>query len=509
MELLPKLLRAREQKKRSNPLSFFVPNPGTDQESFFTHPARERWIIASNRWGKTECGAVEAVAWATGDRRWRDDIPEATTGWIVSKSYQMQRDIIQPKIRKYIPAHRIANITYRMADVWDRIVLTCATCGRKPRATGEKRKEDTESWWCSTCNLPCSVIGFKSEDQGREKFQGVSLHWCWIDEEIDEEIYEEIKFRLIDNKGYLWGTMTPVKGLTWTFDRIFKSEEPESSIKVFGGSMYDNPWLDPEEIAKAERETPDPARRRIRIYGEYQTLSGLIYGGWDPTFNEVIELPKHFFSDDGDTLRPEFDIYCGIDTGKFFAATFWLCDYFGNLWGFAEHYAEGASLRSNAKAIRAICRKYGIWPTFVLDGTSQFETDLAEEGIPCTKIFDPVDVGIQLTINYMTSRAEQSDQPRLYVVSPEMKRWLWELQRYQIEPAAKSGAAAGAPRSTPLKKNDHALDSSRYVICLRPIPSEPSFEADVRPMERRMREAVMQRLQERDLGRDKDREEFL
>ena len=56
-----------------------------------------------------------------------------------------------------------------------------------------------------------SVIGFKSVDQGREKFQGASLDYVWFDEEPPLDIYEECKMRVIDRCGEIYGTMTPLK----------------------------------------------------------------------------------------------------------------------------------------------------------------------------------------------------------------------------------------------------------------------------------------------------------
>ena len=43
-----------------------------------------------------------------------------------------------------------------------------------------------------------SRIGFKSCDQGREKFQGSSLDFVWFDEEPPKDIYEECKMRVLD-----------------------------------------------------------------------------------------------------------------------------------------------------------------------------------------------------------------------------------------------------------------------------------------------------------------------
>ena len=46
-----------------------------------------------------------------------------------------------------------------------------------------------------------SKIGFKSCDQGREKFQGASLDYVWFDEEPPYDVYEECVMRVLDRCG--------------------------------------------------------------------------------------------------------------------------------------------------------------------------------------------------------------------------------------------------------------------------------------------------------------------
>ncbi|MEG2159310.1 MAG: hypothetical protein RRY18_05455, partial [Clostridia bacterium] len=49
----------------------------------------------------TECGAVEAVWWARGNHPWRAN-RNGVCGWVVSLSYEVQRDVAQAKIMNYI-----------------------------------------------------------------------------------------------------------------------------------------------------------------------------------------------------------------------------------------------------------------------------------------------------------------------------------------------------------------------------------------------------------------------
>ena len=53
------------------------------------------------------------------------------------------------------------------------------------------------------------LLGFKSYDQGREKFQTETLDLVWLDEEPDEYIYTESLTRTNATNGIVYMTFTP------------------------------------------------------------------------------------------------------------------------------------------------------------------------------------------------------------------------------------------------------------------------------------------------------------
>jgi phage terminase large subunit-like protein len=59
-----------------------------------------------------------------------------------------------------------------------------------------------------------STIGFKSYDQGREKWQGTARHFIWLDEEPPEDVYDEALVRTMTVDGLMMVTFTPLKGLS-------------------------------------------------------------------------------------------------------------------------------------------------------------------------------------------------------------------------------------------------------------------------------------------------------
>lgn len=59
-----------------------------------------------------------------------------------------------------------------------------------------------------------SMLQFKSYDQGREAFQGTSVHVIHLDEECPMEIYTECLLRTMTVDGIIYLTATPLLGLT-------------------------------------------------------------------------------------------------------------------------------------------------------------------------------------------------------------------------------------------------------------------------------------------------------
>ena len=467
------MLKERRRRKQEEPLSFYKPLP--HQARFHSSLARERAFIASNRSGKSEANVIEVIRYALGMNPHRPDIPVPNTGWVISVSNEAQREILQPKFEKYMPKGIIAKTRLRPNGVWDQLVLTNG-----------------------------SIIGFKSCEMDRKVLQGVALNYASFDEEPEKDVYDEVKMRLADYMGDLWATMTPVNGLTWTYDTWVDAETKIKGVEVFGASMWDNAksvggYIEDEEIRRLEAEIADPIMRRIRLYGEYHSQVGRIYKSFDRRTHGVQDLPQHFWNQDG-TLSHNYDYYVGIDTGRCFAAVFVLVDYFGNIWIFDEYYGEDKPINVHARALLNLCTTYGIWPEFIIDPSSQFTLDLAEQGINCLRGDNEVLKGIEAVQQYMTVRTDrpkgwQYANPHFFVVLPRCKEFLREISRYQWDSPAQTGSAAGEKKNQPRKKDDHLMDSVRYVCVTHPDPARPpEGEEDARPISSRIHDRVVEKI---------------
>jgi phage terminase large subunit-like protein len=165
-------------------------------------PHAERAFIAGNRTGKTEAGAFEMTLHLTGryPHWWqglRFDKP--IRAWAAGDTSKTVREIIQEKLlgpvgeqgTGMIPGDLIAKVTTKqgIAEAVDTIYV---------RHIGGKT----------------SSVTLKTYQEGRESFQGAGLDFCWLDEAVDEAIYDECLMRLMVTEGSVILTFTPLQGLT-------------------------------------------------------------------------------------------------------------------------------------------------------------------------------------------------------------------------------------------------------------------------------------------------------
>ena len=282
-----------EQQRRQNNNKLQTYNVGDKvhlkQIEFHKTNKKNRWVFGGNRTGKTECGAVEVVYLARGVHPYKPNKP-STSGWVVSLSTQVQRDVAQQKILYYLNPDWIEEVVMLQGrkdslnnGVIDYIVIK--------NVFG---------------NL--SRIGFKSCDQGREKFQGTSLDYVWFDEEPPYDIYLECKMRVIDKSGFLFGTMTPLKGLTWVYNEIYLNNSNDSEVWHEHIEWSDNPFLPQEEI-KQITQNMSSDELEARCYGKFINSGGMVYSEFDEQTHiiEPFDVPKEWY--DNISIDPGLKIH--------------------------------------------------------------------------------------------------------------------------------------------------------------------------------------------------------
>ena len=465
-EIILKLIEIEKEenrRKEKDKLSKYKPHK--KQTAFHKCKKRNRWVFGGNRTGKTECGAVECVYMARGVHPYRKN-KDGVIGWVVSLSLQVQRDVAQKKVLSYL----------RRDWIEDVVMLS-------------GRKDSPEYGVIDLIKIKnvfggISVIGFKSCDQGREKFQGSSLDFVWFDEEPPKEIYEECLMRVIDRRGDIFGTMTPLKGLTFVYDDIYLNKGNSKQVWYEFMDWSDNPFLSKAEI-KALTQTMSEDALESRKMGRFRSNSGLVYREFDQSVHVIkpFAVPKEWY----DTLS--------IDPGlnNPLAVHWYAVDYDGNVYVIAEHYEAGKDVSYHAEKIKEISKMLG-WETdahgrirALIDSAAEQRTLSATKSV--TELFYDFGIlanpkvnkdlfsGIERVKTYLK---QVNGKPKLYIFE-NCVNMIRELKGYRW-----------GEGDRPRKIDDHCLDELRYYLSSKPerkpvLPEKSPIAKDKERLYRKIR----------------------
>ena len=405
---------------------------------FHKSTKRNRWVFGGNRTGKTECGAVETIWLSLGIHPYKSN-KQKTEGWVVSLSNRVQKEVAQAKILHYLPKSSIVEIVMtegKKSNPYDGIIQ----CIIVKNIFG---------------NL--SRIWFKSCEEGREKFQGASLDFVWFDEEPPEDIYNECKMRILDKCGEIFGTMTPLKGLTFIYNQIYLNEFNDDEVFYIFMSWNDNPYLNKNEIERLSNSLSSD-EIKSRKFGEFSCINnGLIYSEFDININviEPFDIPNDW--QDNISIDPGFN--------NPLACHWYAKDYDGNIYVIAEHFAENKTIEYHSNKIKEISKLLN-WKTnkngmieSLIDAAANQRTLASvksvtelfyENGILVNpKVNKDVLSGISKVKTYLKNI---NGKTKLYIFS-NCINMIREFKTYRWSEA-----------NQPVKKDDHCLDELRYYI---------------------------------------------
>ena len=295
------------------------------------------------------------------------------------------------------------------------------------------------------------VIVFKSNDQGRRAYQADEYDVIILDEEHDSEVFGECLMRVGRRpwRGcYLLLSMTPLKGMTYVYDDFQASPAPGYRFAEVDGR--DNPYLD--QAGRALRMAKyGKHERAARESGKFVALEGRVYEAFDRRTHLVPAF----------TPPPSWPRYAGIDFGTSnpFACVLGALDPADDtLHVLAVHYQAGWTWERHAEALRDLFDRYG-WPETIWADPEEKNgrMQLAQAGIANVAAIKDVRPGI----NAVASRLEPdaNGKPHLVLHEGPTQALLREIEGYVWAPRQ---GQRDAP-DMPLKANDHACDSARYL----------------------------------------------
>ena len=142
---------------------------------------------------------------------------------------------------------------------------------------------------------------------------GVVVHNC--DEEPSNDHWNESRMRLHASDGLTQLSLTPVSGISWTYDELYVRagyrwcskavqdfaglpeeetlETGSPNIAVVHIATDDNPTLTKESIDRIFEGIDDPDELAVRRYGVFRQVSGRVHKAYNPQIH-YIDYNKHF-----------------------------------------------------------------------------------------------------------------------------------------------------------------------------------------------------------------------
>jgi len=236
--------------------------------------------MAGNQLGKTWAGGNEGAYHATGryPEWWKGKrIGRANVGWAAGVTGESTRDTVQRILlgrpgefgTGAIPKDALVDVTMArgVADLVDTIQVKHVAGGT-------------------------SIIGLKSYEKGREKWQGETLDWVWFDEEPDSDIYTEGLTRTNATGGFAWMTFTPLLGMSEVVGRFLMGGSPSRHVTQM--TIDDAEHYTPEQRAEIIAGYPEH-EREARAKGVPTLGSGRVFPVTEDSIREpAINIPKHW-----------------------------------------------------------------------------------------------------------------------------------------------------------------------------------------------------------------------
>lgn len=232
-----------------------------------------------------------------------------------------------------------------------------------------------------------STVAFKTYDQDRDAWASAEVNRIHWDEEPNiaesRELRTEAQARLVSTDGDEIIGMTPLLGLSWVHEEVWRVRDTDPQVSVVQMGMEDNPYNTPEAIEKfAARLTAD--EKRMRLHGEFVHLGGMFYEEFSDrhVVNEI--TPEHLEGQ---------EIVIGIDPGRERTGVVWLAFDKDNAAVVFDEFNPGQTVVPDVAA--EIKRRNLAWgvkgPTYVIDpssrNTSAINADAVEAAYARAEIY--------------------------------------------------------------------------------------------------------------------------
>lgn len=459
------ILRAMEEKRKKDNFVKYWTAQEQQAKHFplFTKDVKIFGILGGNRSGKTEEGVFIDVAWALGKKYFEGEpayeyiqnlpIPEPPVNiWIVGLDYGTLKNVIWGEKLRMGRGHP-------------------PLLPRDPSVVTKVVDGDFQVYFENG-----SVITGKSAEAGREKFQGASVDLVHIDEECEAGVFDECYQRTADCAGKILLTLTPLIDIAsgvkepWVYDLFEDWKQGRRDIVFVKLSVLDNPYVPETEKEKLKDKWAGHFEEKARLYGDFIQRSGLVYNLWDPKVHCVkrFKIPRDWrriVSIDPAATGTTAAVWAAIEPGS------------NNMYLYQEYYEQNKIVSDHAKNILI---KNGedpidIWlidPKWGAQRNNETHRTGAqlyrESGIPVRLAeVNYADYGLNAFREYVSAtRDKTARHPKVFVFD-DMENFKHEISHYVWDFFAK-GDQKGQSKDRPLKRQDHLMNATQYLACLKP-----------------------------------------
>jgi hypothetical protein len=353
-------------------------------------------------------------------------------------------------------------------------------------------------------------------------FQGTSLHVVQFDEEPlydhGREIFGECIQRLVDHNGDMRFTFTPLNGLTWVYDTLWKpwedtQPEGDAALSGFGELEWDghtlpiychrvdqddNPVIDDEGKAAAMAMAASDEERRARKSGLFVSMAGRVFEDFNRSKHVVPDemVLEKMRAYDPDNPRASFQLMLGgLDPGyRHMAAALLVGMDEEGIWVGPEIICVKAIIPVVAASIiDGIAAQKIAMPIFMAD-PAIVKMD-GQTGISDQVAFMNAGVATRIAnnarrpgINAIRTLAYNN---RIHVAA-SCEVLIDQLMRARWKSSGRS--ENDAPEDM-VKKDDHAVDALRYAVMAMPLPEVQALTPD-KPKHQRWIEQDIKRARE-------------
>jgi len=417
------MLTISQIKWLGEPLARYEPLDD-DHRAFHMSTADIRWLFGGNQGGKSYANMIDLAMQVLNIHPSYPD-PKPGLHWACIESWEQVRDILWDSyLKKFIMPHHISDLTYGQDKV--------------PRKLFLKNGH---------------VIEFKAFNQGREQFQARSINSCRCDEQCHhdfEGILTEIQARLMVNNGKLSWSMTPIKPQPSLEERI---EDLPKTDDVFYANLNSNRksrggYINDERIDQMIADWPVEVQS-TRIEGRFASFYGAVY----KTFNRNTHVIKPF------KIPNDWRRYRGFDFGftNPFVCLWAAKDSDENWYIHKEYYKAQTGIQEHIETVKRLSNGDKYIDSWADPENAEDREELRKAGIHNRKARKEISKGIEVVQSKLKVKA--NGKPSLFIFNT-CKNTCREMAGYHYP----TGSSSRNPQDVPVKKNDHTIDSLRYII---------------------------------------------